>query len=570
MIDRSVMQRSVHYPTGPMIFLVGALIAGIGLKLVILAFQAVPFNADEAVVALMGRHILQGELPLFFYGQAYMGSLDAFFVAAMFKLIGYQVWGIRAVQMALYVCTLATSYWLAKQISGKWQIGVIATWLLALPTITMTLYTTVSMGGYGEMLLLGNLILITTISISKDNQAINQRIWYLKWFSLGFLMGFGLWVFGMSIVYSLPALCFLIWNTLHPDANDSRNNGFNLPLEEDLPRSSRSWALLASGGLLGALPWLLYTIQKGFADPVIELSGAAISGVESLSYAAQLLRHGLNLSLFGSTVLLGLRPAWAVRWLGLPFAPIVLAFWGAVFVFAAKKTVRDLKTGPRGEDFSYSPLLSGVGVVLILGFILSPFGADPSGRYFLPIAVIMALYAAQAVWHVPKKLRHYALITVGLVILFNLWGTYQSVATPPGVTTQFDSVTQIDHAYDQRLIDFLRSEGEEFGYTNYWVAYPLAFLSEEDLVYLPSLPYHPDLRYTSRDNRYGPYTRLVAEADRAAYITTNNPRLDAQIRNGFQELGLEWKEKVIGDYQVYYRISEKVDPDQIGLGGEEG
>jgi hypothetical protein len=553
-----------------MIYLVGALTAGIGLKLVILACQAVPFNADEAVVALMGRHILQGELPLFFYGQAYMGSLDAFFVAVMFKLIGYQVWGIRAVQMVLYTCTLATTYWLAKQISGKWQIGVIATWLLALPTITMTLYTTVSMGGYGEMLLLGNLILITTISISKDNQAINKRIWYLKWFSLGLQMGFGLWVFGMSIVYSLPALCFLVWNTLRPNAIDSRNNGFILPLKEDLPRPSRRWASLAIGGLLGALPWLLYTIQKGFADPVIELSGAAISGVESLSYAAQLLRHGLNLSLFGSTVLLGLRPAWAVRWLGLPLAPIVLAFWGAVFVFAAKKTVRDLKTGPQGEDFSYSPLLSGVVVVLILGFILSPFGADPSGRYFLPVAVILALYAAQAVWYVPKKLRHYALITVGLVILFNLWGTYQSVATSPGVTTQFDSVTQIDHAYDQRLIDFLQSEGEEFGYTNYWVAYPLAFLSEEDLVYVPSLPYHPDLRYTSRDNRYGPYTRLVAEANRAAYITTNNPRLDAQIRNGFQELGLEWKEKVIGDYQVYYRISEKVDPNQIGLGGEEG
>ena len=136
MIDRSVMQKSIQYPTGPAVYLVGALIAGIILKLVLLAFQAVPFNADEAVVALMGRHILQGQQPLFFYGQAYMGSLDAFFVAAIFRIIGFQVWGIRFVQMVLYSCTLFTTYWLGRQITGRWQVGVIATWLLALPTIT--------------------------------------------------------------------------------------------------------------------------------------------------------------------------------------------------------------------------------------------------------------------------------------------------------------------------------------------------------------------------------------------------------------------------------------------------
>ena len=570
MIDRSVMQKSIQYPTGPAVYLVGALIAGIILKLVLLAFQAVPFNADEAVVALMGRHILQGQQPLFFYGQAYMGSLDAFFVAAIFRIIGFQVWGIRFVQMVLYSCTLFTTYWLGRQITGRWQVGVIATWLLALPTITVTLYTTVSMGGYGEMLLLGNLILITTISLIQENQALHPKTWYLKWFILGILIGLGLWVFGLSIVYSLPALWFLAWNTVYPTETHTWKSAFKIPSWGKISHLGGSWLCLVTGGFLGALPWLLYTIQQGFSDPVVELGGAAISGVEALSYSAQLLRHGLNFSLFGSTVLLGLRPSWAVRWLGLPLAPIVLAFWSAVFVFAVKKTIRDLKAGRQGEDFSYSPLLSGAGVVLILGFILLPFGADPSGRYFLPIAVISALYAAQAVWSVPKKWRNFAVIAVGLVICFNLWGTYQSVGTSPGVTTQFDSVTQIDHTYDQDLIDFLRSEGEEFGYTNYWVSYPLAFLSEEELIYVPSLPYHPDLRYTSRDNRYDLYTMLVAEADRAAYITTNNPRLDTEIRRGFQELGLDWKEKMIGDYQVYYRISEKVDPAQIGLGDGEG
>ncbi len=61
----------------------GALAAllAIGLKAALLAADVFPFNADESVVALMARHILQGARPAFFYGQAYMGSLDAVLVA---------------------------------------------------------------------------------------------------------------------------------------------------------------------------------------------------------------------------------------------------------------------------------------------------------------------------------------------------------------------------------------------------------------------------------------------------------------------------------------------------------
>ena len=206
MIDRSVMQKPLTLPSWWVVGLVGAVLTAAVLKLGVLAVDSVPFNADEAIVALMARHILQGERPFFFYGQAYMGSLDAFLVAVIFKLIGFEVWGIRLVQLLLYTGTLLTTGWLGKIISGKWQVGVIAAWLLAVPTVSVTLYTTVSMGGYGEMLLIGNLILLLTISITRDINGQGSKNWFLKWFGLGFLSGFGLWAFGLSLVYSFPAL----------------------------------------------------------------------------------------------------------------------------------------------------------------------------------------------------------------------------------------------------------------------------------------------------------------------------------------------------------------------------
>lgn len=90
----------------------------------------------------------------FFYGQAYMGSLDAYLVAAGFALFGFQVWVIRVVQIVLYLLvigsTLALIPLLFNPYHGFWYTAA----LLAIPTVNVTLYTTVSLGGYGEALLL--------------------------------------------------------------------------------------------------------------------------------------------------------------------------------------------------------------------------------------------------------------------------------------------------------------------------------------------------------------------------------------------------------------------------------
>ncbi|MBE9475218.1 MAG: hypothetical protein IMY85_10040 [Chloroflexi bacterium] len=576
------MRNKMKIPRGWIIGLAGAVFVAAALKVGLLLAGAVPFNADEAIVALMARHILEGERPVFFYGQSYMGSLDAYLISGMFKLIGNQVWGVRFVQIGLYSLTIITTALLGKQLTGKWKVGVLAAWFLALPNISTTLYTTVSMGGYGEMLLIGNLILLTTLKIVRDLSNSEEKISFIPWFGLGFLSGFGLWVFGLTLVYSIPAFIYLFWHCTYyePISRLSkflfpwrRNTLFNPDaFEKKEPvYQSKFWGAALIGGIFGVIPWLAYAQRTGHSNLLLELSGSAVAGVESLEPFRQILRHVQNLSLFGTTVIFGLRPPWEIRWLALPLAPFVLIFWIGVIVFAAKKTKSDIQLNPRDADYSHAPLLSGVVLMVVIGFILSPFGADPSGRYFLPVGVVMAIFAAQAVWKWHTRWGSYVWIAVGVVLCFHLWGTIQVARNyPPGMTTQFDAVTQIDHQYDQELIEFLQTQGETRGYTTYWVAYPLAFLSDEGLVYVPKLPYHQDLRYTSRDNRYQPYDQLVNQSDRTAYITTDNPLLNELLRKGFSELGVRWKETTIGDYQVYYQLSRRVNPEEISLRGGEG
>ena len=84
-------------------------------KLFWLAFSAVPFNGDEAIVALMARHILQGERPIFFYGQAYLGATDAWLVALSFSIFGETVFAIRFVHILLFAGVVFTTYLLARR-----------------------------------------------------------------------------------------------------------------------------------------------------------------------------------------------------------------------------------------------------------------------------------------------------------------------------------------------------------------------------------------------------------------------------------------------------------------------
>jgi len=516
----------------------GAAALSLGLKVVLIGLNAFPFNADEAVVALMGRHILQGARPAFFYGQAYMGSLDAVLVSAGFALFGQKVVVIRLIQSLLFAVTVATTVALAGRVTRSRRAALAAGLLMAIPTVNVTLYTTVSLGGYGEALVIGNLLLLTSLWIADRPRSIAR---HLLW---GGLAGLGLWAFALTLVYAVPAGLAVLW------VGWKNRNGLAVRM-----------LALTAGFVLGAAPWLAWAAGNGLGPLLAEAGGAAIAGASPAGWLESIGQHLVNLLLFGSTAAMGLRPPWEIRWLAPWLAPLAAAFWlGALVVM-----LRGAARGRMGER-----LLAGVAGALALGFVLTPFGVDGSGRYFVPLATPMAVFGGALVAAPAAKARPgLAWGAVGAVLAFNLWGNLEAaLRNPPGITTQFDAVTQVDHRYDADLIEFLRSEGEPRGYTNYWVAYPLAFLSDETLIYVPRLPYHQDFRYTPRDDRYPPYSEVVTQAERVAYITTRHPALDDRLREGFIELGVSFREIAIGDYHVFYGLSRAVRPNLLSLDSE--
>ena len=515
----------------------GVLLLGLAWKIILLSQDAFPFNADEAIVGLMGRHILMGERPIFFYGQSYMGSLDAILVAIGFRWFGIKVQVIRLIQIILYLGIIFSTILIAYRLHKDQVAALLSGLLLAIPTVNFTLYTTVSLGGYGEALLIGNVLILLTLNMRKDPVGLG------KYFLWGLLAGSGFWAFGLTAIYIVPCALLLFLKPL-------RGKGLT---------NLGGYFILCIGLAVGLSPILIWIMRNGMSSFFQELFGSAIAGASSANPFDSLRNHFQNLLVFGPTVILGLRAPWSTEPLSLPLLPFAVGFWGFVLLHAIFR--RRLQAGVTALS-----LLMGSSLLITLGFLLTPFGADPSGRYFLPLMIPLVILAGEFVRRpmisIPSSLRW---ILLSGVIAFQLYTNWQAATTlPDRITTQFDSVARVDQSELDRLISFLLSEDETRGYTNYWIAYPLAFQSDEQLIFYPSLPYHHDFRYTARDNRYPAYQEMVDQSPHAAFITTHHTTLDESLRDSLRSLGVSWDEIQIGDYRVFYNLSGRVEIEDVG------
>jgi len=509
----------------------------------LLSINVFPFNSDEAIVGLMAKHILDGENFIYFYGQSYMGSLDAYLVALGFLLFGVQVWVIRLIQVILYALVIIFWYLFVDISFQNKKIAFLSSLFLVFPAVNVVLYTTVSLGGYGEALLFGVISFYVAALIAKDTD-INKKVNHVYSGLMGFLLGIGLYVNPISLTMIIPATLYAMWNIIK--SNKSKKKIFV------------HFLFLLIFFLLGsALFWYSLLFTNG-PSVIQEIGGSAVA-IESESYFHRTISHFISLMLFGPTVILGLRPPWGVNLIGKFFIPFVIFYWILTVFLFFKKINYKCKEVPI--------LVALIGIIIFVagGYIFSSFGIDPSGRYFLPIVLsLSAIFGFTII-----KLNNKALYILGAITLvFQIYGSWITGIKAPYTTTQFYSPAQVDHSRIDELQQFLISEKEYYGFSNYWISYPLAFVSAEKIISTPKLPYHQDLRLTERDNRISKYNELIKNGSSYFYITSNNPNLDDLLAHAFQENDIDYLENQIDDYHIFYKLSKKITPEELGITNE--
>lgn len=540
---------TVHDATSTARFPWRALLVVLAVALVgralLLATNSVSFHSDEAVVALMARHILQGERPVFFYGQAYMGSLDAWMVALGFRLLGESVASIRVVQAVLYLGVVASGFLAAWRLSGRVMVALVAGLTLAIPPVLLAVYTSATLGGYNETLLFGNLLLVLSYDVTHDH----ARSWW-RWALLGVIGGVGWWTNGLIVAFALPCALLLVARLARPHAD-------NPSLGRMLPYVGLAFVMF----FVGSAPWWVFNIEHDFAALafyIARTNEGAFAGNDVPSLAPD--QRVLGLLFLGLPTLIGLRFPWQPSF----FAPLV----GSVLVFIYGAAVYRMVRGKsRLKPDARALVLGMMGLFAVL-FFVSKFSIDPTGRYFLPMVLPLGIVLGAFVDSLRRApVRAWQVGIVALVLAYYAAGQATASSVPPGLTTQFNLDSHIVNDYDDDLIAFLDEHELYAGYTTYWVAFRLAFLSDERMQYSSALPYKPNLQYTASDERYPAYKDAADASANAAYITANVREVQERLEIAFAEQGVTYTEADVGPYRIYYDFSPMVPRPPLALDG---
>ncbi len=133
------------------------LLTGLALR-IYYAWKAYYLTFDSATIGLMALRILDGERPMFFYGQGYMGSLEAYLAAFWVYLLGPSDLAVSLAPITFSLFWVVFTYFLFKELAHPWA-GVAAAATTALAGYYTMWYCVSNNGGYAPVFALGSLVL---------------------------------------------------------------------------------------------------------------------------------------------------------------------------------------------------------------------------------------------------------------------------------------------------------------------------------------------------------------------------------------------------------------------------
>src|SRR5439155_22044442 len=146
--DRPPAGTAARWPARVAPALIGAALA---VRIAALLAGLPPTNSDEATVGLMSLHIARGTgFPIFFYGQHYMGALEAYLAAPLFWLVGPSTGATRAQTLVYFAVFLWCMYRLTTLLYTRW-FAVAVVGLLAFGSDRLFQDQLIAAGGYPEI-----------------------------------------------------------------------------------------------------------------------------------------------------------------------------------------------------------------------------------------------------------------------------------------------------------------------------------------------------------------------------------------------------------------------------------
>ncbi len=154
-----------------------------------LAWQAHVATIDTAVVGQMALNILEGDRPLFFSGQNYMGALEAYTLALVFIFVEPGHVTMTLATVAFTLAWVGITYVFFRRVCGPWP-AVAAASVAALPGWSPVWYTTAPFGGYPQTYFFGMALLWLALDFDPERPVLPS---WRHALGLALIAGIGLW-----------------------------------------------------------------------------------------------------------------------------------------------------------------------------------------------------------------------------------------------------------------------------------------------------------------------------------------------------------------------------------------
>jgi len=528
-------------------------------------------NSDEGTIGIMALRIAyHGDLPIFYYGQHYMGSHQAFLGALFFHLFGPSLFALRLGLVVLFALFLASSYILARLLYTRgWALFSLL--LLCLGSGYVMARELSAIGGYTETLLFGSLLFVLSALLVLTYRPRSFRWWrvalYLLW---GLVAGCALWsdlLIAPFVCMSGVVLFVVCWREfLH------------------------GWPvlLLLLGLGMGAFPLLYYNLHalpgQDSWSVLNSMRGSQLSWSQKITGLLNTIRISIPLMtgepfcpLYGKFVYLAPVVQYTRR------CQVLMDLWGfgycAVFLIALClacwtlwRTWRQGRQAPGEEQaqlqWRRAILHAGLLGAALLTIYMYAFSngslhdPDVHARYVIGLLVCLpALFwwLWQGITAQIEKKRWPALVGKGGCALILTYVLVMSLIGP--FLTAFGEVPQaIEIARrNERIVNTLVQLGVKSIYTDYWGCNKFSFLSQERIA---CVGVSDELK--PGRNRVPGYLELVQHDPKAAYlfsasskyvpgtdISPANSVVHKNIERYFQQTGRKYKRISLEGYWLY-------------------
>ncbi len=526
-------------------------------------------NSDEGAMDLMALHITnRGEHPIFFYGQAYMGSLEAYIGAFLFQIFGVSVFTLRLGVIPFFALFLISMYFLTRLLYSK-RLALVTVILLSLGSSDIVTRQLKAIGGYPEtfffaafIFLLASKFALSSALATQELSRPERRKRWLLYGLLGFIVGLALWIDQLILPFVATTGLLLL-----------------LFCRRELFSITGLWLLL--GIIIGALPLIYYNLTSPIEhNSLIVLLNLQRSGIDDLtikhipriqqligaffiSLAAIMAFTPLcsieNFPLFGQITTRNLhctlaQGAWSLGY-------TVLWIWAALL--AGSTAWRLWHHHTRGSDWSYAERQTYIKqcarLLLLLNAALSfvLYATSPGAalspatdtRYLICMlvalpAVLWPLWTGCNIYREDRRFvekRWFFTFILLLIAFMFTSGIIRVIADIPDAQETYNK--------QQALIAHLEQIGATRIYTDYWTCYRIAFQSNENIIcanLTEDLKRGPD-----SVNRYAPYYEQVKAVSQPAYVF---PRQSVQAANFARQARLlhtPYTYSEFGDYVIY-------------------